>query len=490
MGTARRLFGLGLAAALSGCVVGPTYHTPPAPEVAQYTAEPLGEGTATANAPGGTAERYVLGADVPGQWWTVYHSPALNALVERALAANPDLKSAQAALRVAREAYYSQRAQAWPTVDASYQYQRQKLSNSLAPILNSNSELFDLHTAQVTVSYAPDVFGGVARQTESVRAQAQAQRFQTEATYLTLTSNLVVAAIQYAALADQIEATQAILRADRGVLDMMRRQAVAGEIAQPDVVAQETAMAQAEQALPGLRKQLAQQMDLIADLTGQFPGQTAAPDLTLSSIELPVDLPLSLPARLVDQRPDIRAAAANLQAASAQVGVAIAARLPNISLTANAGGEATRFGQVFSAGNGFWLLGGTIAQPVFDAGDLLHKQRGAEAGLDQAKAQYQSTVLSAFQNVADSLEAIQTDAVALASAATAETTAARSLSIAKTQFAAGEVGSLTVLNAEAAYQQVRLARVQAQAARYADAAALFQSLGGGWWNRTETADVR
>jgi NodT family efflux transporter outer membrane factor (OMF) lipoprotein len=475
---------------LSACAVGPDFHRPAAPGVAGYLPGPLPGKTAAAAGEAGEAQTFSLGADVPGQWWTLYKSPALNALVDQALKANPDLASAQAALRAAREAYLAQKGALWPTVGASYNATRQKTSDTLAPVLNSNQDLYSLHTAQVTVDYTPDVFGGIRRQTQSVRAQARSQRFQTEATYLTLTTNVVAAAIQEASLREQIEATEDSVAETREVLAVMRRQLALGEIARPDVAAQETALAQAELTLPPLEKQLAQQDDMLADLTGRFPSEAGAPRPDLASLSLPRSLPVSLPSKLVEQRPDVRAAEANLDAASAQVGVAIANRLPNITLEAIAGGQATNIGQLFSNGNDLWSLAGAVAQPIFDGGMLLHKQREARAGYDQATAQYHSTVLSAFQNVADSLQALLADARQLAAAQTADETAAESIAIARKQLALGQVSGLILLNAEQAWQQARIARAQAAAARLADSAALFQSLGGGWRNRTEPADIK
>jgi NodT family efflux transporter outer membrane factor (OMF) lipoprotein len=208
--------------------------------------------------------------------------------------------------------------------------------------------------------------------------------------------------------------------------------------------------------------------------------------VSLADLTLPADLPLSLPSKLVEQRPDIQAAQANLHAASAQIGVAIAARLPSITLSANAGGMATNFAGLFSNGNEFWTVTGTAAQPIFEGGALLHRQRGAEAAYAQAQAQYRSTMLSAFQNLADTLQALQADARTLQSAAASEADARQSLDIARRQYALGQAGSIAVLNAEQAYQQALVTRVQAQGGRYTDTAALFQALGGGWWNRTET----
>ena len=484
---ARRWLGGGMAAlSLGGCVVGPNFRVPAAPTADSYARAPLPLQTDASPGAGGAAQRFLADRDVPGQWWTLYQSPALNALVERALQANPDIASAQAALRAAREAWYAQRAAQLPTVDASYNVASQKISNALASPLSSNAESFTLHTAQLSIAYAPDVFGGLRRQTESAAAQAEAQRFTTEATYLTLTTNVVATAIQAAMLHDQIAATRASIRADRGVLDILRRQFSAGEIANGDVLAQEAVLAQAEQSLPPLEKQQAQALDLLADLTGQTPAQFAAEPITLSDLTLPAELPLSLPSKLVHQRPDVRAAEANLHAASAQVGVAIANRLPNIVLAPSVGGAASRLGELLSHDNGFWLLSGTVTQPIFDAGALKHRQRGAEAAYDQAAAQYRSTVLAALQNVADTLQAIKSDAAALKAAETNAHSAAEGLALARRERDLGQVGAAFVLNAEQTYQQALSGRAQAEAGRYADTAALFQALGGGWWNRSET----
>ncbi len=472
--------------ALAGCAVGPDFRSPAPPAADRFTRSPLPTATASVDAPGGTAQQFVRDADMPGAWWSLYRSPALDALVERGLKANPDLAAAQAALRAARETYIAAHAGLLPTVDGGYNVNSQKVARSVASPLADNASIFTLHTAQLNVSYTPDLFGAARRGVESVKAQADAQRFQTEATYLTLTTNLVVAAMQAATLHDQIAATRTIIGSDQDVLGRMRRQYALGELARSDVAAQETVLAQAKQLLPPLEKQYAQTRDQIDDLTGRFPSEADTGSLSLSDLTLPADLPISLPSRLVAQRPDVQAAEANLHAASALVGVAMANRLPNIALTANGGGASTALGALLSNGNGFWGVTGGLTQPIFDGGVLKHRQRAAEAALDQAEAQYRSAVLSAFQNVADALEAIQADAYAMKAAAETERSAKESLSIAERQFSAGQVGSIAVLNAEQTYQQAVAARVQAEGARYTDTAALFQALGGGWWNRSET----
>ncbi len=471
--------------AVGGCVVGPDYHPPAAPTAERFTPDPLPASTVATPTPGGEAQQFAQGQDVPGQWWTLFGSPALNALVEAALKANPDAEAQQAALRAARETWLAQKAAFLPTLDAGYSIVQQQTSGTYAPPLNSTQYVYALNTPQLSISYSPDVFGGLRRQAESVQAQAESQRFATEATYLTLTSNLVAAVIQEASLRDQIAASQSAIAAETKMLDLMRRQRALGEISAADVAGQEAALAQAAQALPPLQKQLGQQRDLIAALTGRTPSETSDDGITLASLHLPANVPVSLPSALVQQRPDVRAAEANLHAASAQVGVAAAARLPNFTLSATAGALALTPGGLFAPGTEFWTLGAGVTAPIFDGGALAHKEKAARASFDQSKAQYRSTVLAAFQNVADTLQALDQDARALKAAADAEGATSRSLSLARRQQALGQTSTITVLNAEQADQTAEGALAQARAARLADTTALFQALGGGWWNRQD-----
>jgi NodT family efflux transporter outer membrane factor (OMF) lipoprotein len=482
-----RLPGLGLlgAALLTGCAVGPTYHAPAAPTADRFTRHPLSEATTAAPTPGGQAQRFVA-TDLPGRWWELFQSPALNRLVERALASNPDLQSAQAALRVARENHDADKGARYPQVEADFSASRQKNPVSLASPLASNAEYFGLNTGQLSIAYTPDLFGGVRRQIESSAAEVQNQRFTLEAAYLTLTTNVVVAALQEASLRGQIRATQRSIALGETVLRQMTMARRSGEIAEGDVAAQEAALAQARLSLPPLQKQLAQQQDLLAVLTGGLPSETADDTIELADLQLPTTLPVSLPAEIVRQRPDIRAAEANLHSASALIGVAVANRLPNITLTGLYGGTSEKLDRLFAPDNILWSLTGGVTQPIFEGGALRHKQRAAEAAYDQAAAQYRSTVHTAFQNVADTLEALDQDARALKSTADAQRATAASLEIARRAFRYGEVNSLAVLNAEQTEAAADLVLVQAQAARYADTVALFQALGGGWWNRTDS----
>lgn len=473
----------GTAAVLGACAVGPDFSAPAAPTVGRYTAQPLVAETAA------PVQRFAEAADIPAQWWALFGSEPLNALIARALAANPDLESANAALRVARENLAAQRGAALPSAELQLNTTRQTIATVLASPLDSGSTAYSLHTAQLVVSYAPDVFGGNRRQTESLQAQAEAQRFELEAARLTLSTNVVSAVIQRASTQAQIDATRTLIGLAERQLGLLQRQQAAGQIGVADIAAQEAALAQARATLPPLDRQRVQQGNQLAALLGGLPGETTLPEIPLDALQLPESLPLSLPSALVAHRPDIRAAASQLQSASALIGVARANRLPAFTLTAGGGSATERLSQLFAAGTSFWSLGLNLVQPVFDGQALLHRERAAVAGYEQAEAQYRSTVVVAFQNVADTLNAIEADARALETARQAEQATARSASIAHRQQAAGASGMLPVLIAEQASRQAALARVQAQAGRLADSAALFQALGGGWWNRAATTDA-
>jgi NodT family efflux transporter outer membrane factor (OMF) lipoprotein len=479
------------AALVCGCAVGPDFAPPPPPEGAGYTAGPAPARTVAANVPAGEAQRFLNGRDIPGDWWRVFGSRPLRTLTERALKNNPDLAAAQAALRVAQANLAAGKAAFFPTISGNFSASRQ-MSPVTPPSPDENGNLvlaesptFNLYTGQVTVSYTPDVFGGIRRNVESLQALSDNQRFQLEATYLTLTSNIAVAAVQEASLRGQIDATQSLIKIATDVLQLLRTQLNAGLISEADVVTQEAALAQIEQTLPPLQRQLEQQRHLLSALTGGLPNQEPPEKFTLSGLKLPRGLPVSVPSQLVQQRPDLRAAEENLHSASALIGVAVANRLPNVTLTGNLGSQASEIGQLFSPGTGAWAIAGSVVQPIFDAGMLYQREVAARATFEQASSQYRSTVVTAFQNVADSLSALRNDAAALQKAVAAENAANRSLAIARRRLELGDINYILVLNAQQTYFQALLTRVQAQAARFADSAALFQALGGGWWNRED-----
>jgi NodT family efflux transporter outer membrane factor (OMF) lipoprotein len=502
------LLAVTLAAMTCGCAVGPRWRAPLAPVDAGYAPAPLPETSASAPVRGGEAQHLIAGRDIPFEWWELFQSPALNSLIVRAFRANPTITAARASLRQAQELVYAQQGFFYPSVGTTFQAERHKVSGNtnssstigvqgngvnLLPALedpynepHNLPSYYTFYTAELTVGFVPDVLGLNRRQVESLAAQKEAQRFALEATYITLASNVVAAAVQEASARAQIEATRDIIAADRKALRILRDQYKLGFAMRIDVAAQEAALAQIETTLPPLLKQLEQTRDLLRALVGDLPN---GPDetFTLDALALPPDLPVSLPAKLIEQRPDIRAAEAQLHAANAQVGVAAAAMLPQFSITGEYGGNATQITQMFSSGGPFWSLYGNVTQPLFQGGTLLHQERAAKQALKQAAAQYQNTVITAYQNVADTLHVSLSDADALSLDVEAETSAKVTYDLTRRQAEIGYVDTLTLLNAETAYQQTLLTRVQAQATRYGDTVALFQALGGGWWNRKEVA---
>jgi NodT family efflux transporter outer membrane factor (OMF) lipoprotein len=473
---------------IAGCAVGPNFKTPAAPNVSRYA--PLSTTSSTASVAGGEAQHFSEKIDIPGEWWRLFRSKPLNDLIERSLKANPDIKAAQAALKVARENVLAQKGAFYPSITGTSSATRSKTSNELSPTPANNDLYFNLYTHQVAVSYVPDVFGLNRRTVESLQAQAQQAQFALVASHITLSSNVAAAAIQEASLRAQIDTTRQLIAINSNLVQVVRNQFAKHAATRADVAAQESQLAQINATLPPLLKQLAQQRDLLAALSGGFPSQGLAEEFELSNLQLPQKLPVSLPSQLVEQRPDVRQAEENMHSASAQIGVAVANRLPNFNLTADAGTMALTAAKLFSAGAGFWDLGASVTQPIFQGGTLLHKERAARAAYVQAAEQYRGVVVSAFQNVADTLNALQHDADALKSAATAADAAKVTLDLTRRQLetaVAGETNQLALLNAEQTYQQSVVNLVQAQANRYADTAALFQALGGGWWNRADLA---
>jgi NodT family efflux transporter outer membrane factor (OMF) lipoprotein len=472
---------------LAACAVGPDFKRPAPPAASGYGSASLVKPAAT-NGADGDAQRFVAGMDIPNQWWTLFRSAKLNRLVEQALSANPNVGAARAALRQAHELYLAQWTSFFPVIQGNFSGTRAK--NALGTIANPTSlpqanPYYNLYTAQLSVSYLPDVFGGTRRAVELAQAQVQSNRFQLEATYLTLSSNVVVTAVQEASLRGQIAATTRLLELQHELTDKVRHQRVLGTASDLDVLAQESLEAQTAQTLPPLQKQLGQTRDALTALLGRLPSDEPEETFKLGDLTLPNDLPVSLPSKLIEQRPDVRQAEENLHATSAAVGVAIADMLPQFSIDGNIGSSALQLQQLFSPYTGFWSIGASLTQTLFDAGALLHKKRAADAALDQAGAQYRSAVILACQNVADSLRAVQADGDALKASAEAARAAKKTFDLAQHQRELGTITLVVVLNAEQAYLQAELVLVQADANRYSDTAGLFQALGGGWWNRKE-----
>lgn len=488
-GPTAALLGILWLAGAAGCAVGPDFKPPAAPAGAGYEepGAPRPDKTAAAPIAGGDAQRFVDGLDIPGQWWTLFESPALNALIEQALRHNPSLEAAQAALRQADENLAAERGALLPSASGTYEAQRNRSSLAEFGLPGSGGYYYTLNSANVSVSYTLDAFGGIRRQIEALKAQAEYERFSLEASYLTLTANVVNAAITETSLRAQIDAQEAIARAQQAELDITERRVAAGGASRADVLQQQATLQATLAALPALRTELAQERDLLATLTGSFPSQYAGARFELDALHLPVQLPVSVPSKLIEQRPDVRQYSALLHQATAEIGVATANMLPQLSITGSYGGYATRFADILSPASAVWGIAGSLTQPLFKGGELLHQRRAAVAAAEEAASNYRATVLTAFQNVADSLLALQGDAEALAAESAAERSAAGSLELVQAEYKAGGASYLQVLSAEQTYQQAAIALVKARAQRFSDTVALFEALGGGWWNRTDVA---
>jgi NodT family efflux transporter outer membrane factor (OMF) lipoprotein len=468
---------------LASCAVGPDFRVPAAPDTDRYTTGSLAPRTSSTDAPNGQPQHFTEGRDIPHDWWTLFKSPRLDALIELSLQNNPNLQSAIATLRIAQENVYAQESKFFPLAQYNFNPTRQQTAPAISPVLSSAQNPFNLYTNQLMVSYTFDVWGFNRRTVESLEALADTQRFQVEAAYIALTANVAVAAITEASLRGQIDATNELIAINTKMLDILQRQFNTGYVSRNDVALQEAALAQVKATLPPLRKALAQQHDLLAALAGAYPSQGPYGTFKLADLQLPTDLPVSLPSQLIEQRPDVRAAQEQLHSASAQIGVATANMLPNFTINANGGYINTVLAGLLSPANEFWLLAGNVTQTVFDAGALWHQLQGAKDTYNAAAWSYRSTVVGAVQNVADSLRAIQNDADALKAARDFERAAKISFDLAQQQMQTGYANILILLTAQQTYLQAQIQVVQARAARLSDTVALFQALGGGWWNR-------
>ncbi len=474
---------------LASCALGPNFHHPAPPPVTRYTEKPMPRATVSAKTLAGNTQYLKIGQEISLKWWTVFKSPALNQLIKDSIQGNPDIEAASASLKIAHENMLVQKTALLPLVTGNYNPSRQLTAGTLASNVMSNAFLYTLNTTSLSISYMPDVLGFTRRTIESARAQEEIAFFQREAVYLTLTSNVVLAAIQEAFLRAQIQITRRMIHLAKTFLHTMQQQKSFGAISESSVLAQAAYLAQIEAQLPPLQMLLAQQHDLIASLRGSFPSESRPQKFVLTDFTLPAVLPVKLPAQLVAQRPDVRAAEAQMHVASAQIGVAIANRFPNIVLSGNGGFIPVDFNinsipatlPILPSGSTFfWGIAGNLAGTIFDAGSLLHQQRAAQAAYRLAVMQYKRVVLNAFQNVADALKAIQYDAKTLKLAVAQEQASKKSWIIVKQNLKLGRASYLDVLNAEKTYQLALATVLQNQANRFNDTVALFQALGGGW----------
>lgn len=469
-------------AVLAGCAVGPDFKTPDAPKAERYTADALPAQTAATSVPGGEAQTLRPGAAIPAQWWELFGSELVRQRVEQAFAHSPTVAAAQAALRQAQENLNAAVGGYYPRVDGGASVSRQKALSSTT----GSNYIYNLYGASVDVSYTLDLFGGVRRSVEAQAAQADYQQYQLEGTYLTLASNVVAATVQEASLQEQVTATEDIVKALEEQLRITEKQYELGGVALTDVLSSRTQLEDIRSTLPALRQQLAQVRSQLAVYLGRLPSEQDAAALDLAQLKLPQQIPLSLPSQLAQQRPDIRAAEAQLHTASANVGVATANLYPSLTISGSYGSQAARDADLFKSASEVWSVAAGLTAPLFHGGELRARKRAAVAAYDQALASYQQTVLQAFADVSDSLHALDNDAQALQSRHAALSSAEKNLDLVQRSYRAGAVGYVNVLVAQQQHQQAKINFISAQAARFRDTAALFQALGGGWWNRGAT----
>jgi NodT family efflux transporter outer membrane factor (OMF) lipoprotein len=471
---------------LAGCAVGPNFHSPAPPATTTYTRGQQPDVTTDAPGSGGAAQTFVGDRDIPADWYGLFQSEQLDELVRRALHDSPTVEAAKASLRSAENTYIAERGALFlPQADGQLGVTRERVPGASFGDPAAPASLFTLYSASVNVSYRLDIFGASRRQLEQLRAQTDFQRWELEAANLTLTGNVVTTAFDVASLTDQLAAVKDVVTAETEQYKVVQRQFEVGAASKADVLSQQAQLAQARAVVPGLEKALAQAQHRLAVLAGRTPDDASVPDFALDGFTLPTELPVTVPAKLVRQRPDVQAAEAQLHQATAAVGLATANLFPQLNLTGSIGTESVTSGGLFGAGTGTWSVGAALLQPLFHGGELRYKRRAAVADLEHADATYRQTVLAAMEEVADTLRALETDARALQAQVEAEKAASDAFEISKKQFRVGGVSYVTVLNTQRLFLEARQSRVQAQAARYSDSAALFQALGGGWWNRKD-----
>lgn len=472
----------------TGCAAGPDFKEPKLSGQAKLTANPLHSQLASVpNLVGGGSQIYVDQLRVPADWWALFQSNDLNRIVDAALHKNPNLQAADAALRAAQATARAQTGIYFPTIGINAAGLRQQVSPAYFGQSSGEPNIYSLYNTNISVGYKVDLFGGSRRLVENAKALAEYQQFQLEATYLSLTTNVVSAAIRESAQREQLEATQTILQSQQNLAKLINQQFAIGTVSKIDTSSQNTLVANSQSQLYSFDKNLSVTRNMLVAYIGSYPGSADIPQFRLANLHLPNEIPKVIPTDLVRQRPDIRAAEAALRASNAQVGVATANLLPQLNLTAAYGSQALTTGALFGPGTAMWNLGAGIFQPLFQGGSLRAQRDAAKAAYEQAAANYESTVVNAFQEVANALKALETSANTLASAASAEKNAGVNLNLVTQQYKLGSTNYLAVLNSQTQYQQAKINLIQAQADRYTSTAALYAAIGGGWWNRSGSA---
>jgi len=476
------------AIGLAGCVAAPRYETPPAPADKGYTSKPVPEATAAADGPGGTAQRFSTAWTVPRDWWRVFECEPLNRLIEHALATSPTLGQARARLIQAREVLAAQTgAYDYPQVDTNASVRRQRISTeALGLTAIPSPPPFTLYGASLSVSYTLDLFGARRQELEGLRAEVDYQAYEMEAARLSLSGNITTAAVREAALRGRLEATLALIADDERQTTVVEHRLRIGAATPLDLAARRAELAQSRASAALLQKQIEQAHHQLALYAGFSPAEEI-PEFRLDGIKLPEQLPVSVPAALARQRPDIRAATSLLQRASADVGVATANLYPQITLSGGAGSQTVHAGNLFSGGTQVWNFGAGVVYPLFHGGELNARRRAALAAYDQAMEAYRDVVLHGLQEVADALTALEGDAQTLRARADAAAQTRFAYEVAAERHRIGSLSTYDLLESERRMLQALLDRIQSQSDRLSDTAALIQALGGGWWLDTSEA---
>ena len=472
-----------LAGLLAGCAVGPDFVRPAAPADDHYAGGGDPQATVAAD---DDAQRFTPGAAIAADWWTLFKSPQIDAVIKQAIDHNPGLAAASASLRQSQDALRAGYGVFYPALGAGFDASRERYSPARVGQSGPGS-IFNLFTLSATVNYALDVFGGQRRQVEALGAAVDVQRNLERGTYLALAANVANALIAKAAYGAEIDATRALIALEREQVRLAQVQAGAGTAPYSTVLSLRSQLATVEATIPQLEQKLSQTDDLLATLAGRTPGTWQAPSITFADLSLPQDLPVSLPSDLARQRPDILAAEATAHAASADIGVATAAMFPSFTLTGGYGVNNTSGASLFAAGSRFWSGGLDVATPIIQGPTLWFQRKAAIDSYQAALAQYRQTVLAAFAQVADTLRGLEHDAQVLTAEHEALDTARQALQLVQANYTAGIATYTDVLIADAQYHQAVIADLQARAVRYQDTVALFTALGGGWWNAPPAA---
>ncbi len=467
---------------LTACTVGPDFVRPGPPQVKTYT---HGTDPTTTIPADGQAQLFEQGAGITADWWRLFNSSKLDAVIKDAITGNPTLQAAQASLRQSQDNLRAGYGVFYPQLNAGFDATRQK---SLLAGLGSRSihSIYNLFTLQGTVGYYLDVFGGERRTVESLQAQVDFQRYEVKGTYLTLYGNIVNAIIAQAAYREQIQAAEQIVSLDREQVGISEARWEAGTVPYSNVLSLRSQLAADEATIPPLRQKLSQTEDLLATLTGHTPAEYAQPQVDWADLTLPLKLPITLTSELVRQRPDILEAEAQLHSAGAQIGVATAALFPSFTLSGAYGLSNTSFNDLFKNTSSIWSLGSGITAPLFHGGALWYNRQAAIEVYNQSLADYRQTVLNAFAQVADTLRALEHDAETLQAQSQALSTSEEALRLVQASYQAGTANYLEVIVADDQFHQAKIGYLQASAQRFQDSVSLFVALGGGWWNDVES----